>query len=76
MVATVSLTPVSFTSAQTTAAPSLPNRSAVARPMPEPAPVISTVRPWNRFMILLAVRSIVEHVSLFPASLAGLQTVG
>jgi len=42
----VTCSPVSaFTSATTTAAPSLPNRRAAAAPWPLPAPVMTASRP-------------------------------
>jgi len=50
--ATVSADPASFTSATTIAAPSLASRCAVARPIPDPAPVIIATLP-SMFIALL-----------------------
>ena len=41
--------PSAFRSATTTHAPSAPSRSAIALPMPEPAPVTSATRPASGF---------------------------
>ena len=60
--ATVSRPPSSEMSATVTAAPSLANSRAVARPMPEPAPVISATLP-DSFTVLRLPQSVSFYIS-------------